>query len=52
MKNYTAIGFTLVIECFEIFLCMSAIFSSLNDKLHLKHFQITSDTGIIRVIYL
>ncbi len=36
-------GFTLVMECFEISLCMSAMFSSLNVRLHLKHFQLTSD---------
>ncbi len=41
------IGFTLVMECFEISLCMSAMFSSLNVRLHLKHFQLTSDIGKI-----
>ncbi len=43
------IGFTLVIECFEISLCMSAIFSSLNVRLHLKHFQLTSD--MVRIMH-
>ncbi len=44
-----AIGFTLVMECFEISLCMSAMFSSLNVRLHLKHFQLTSDIcGVMR----
>jgi len=32
-------------ECFEISLCMSAMFSSFHVRLHLKHFQLTSDIG-------
>jgi hypothetical protein len=41
------ISLTLETEWFEIFLCMSAMFSSLKVRLHLKHFQLMADTGIL-----
>ena len=38
-RNYATIDLTLVTECADISLCMSATTSSLKAKLHLKHFQ-------------
>jgi len=38
---------TLDTEWFEICLCKFATFLSLKDRLHLKHFQDSSDMGII-----
>jgi len=43
MIYYAVIAFTLDTEWFDICLCRDATSSSLNDKLHLKHFQATSD---------
>jgi hypothetical protein len=38
---------TLDTECLEICLCKLATSSSLNDRLHLKHFQDSTDMGLI-----
>jgi len=47
--NYATIVFTLVTECAEISLCISAILSSLKERLHLKHFQTISDIHTIGI---